>query len=166
MACTVKFWASPRTEVPPPLWGPAPKPSVLFWDIFSSIYLEFPLLKLQPPASQPVQEKSDSVFHTPSQQLSVDSERQDFSRLNKPTSLLVHHGLQPLTLVARSSMTMTFLYRRDQNWTQWFRCHLSRCCAQGNNHSTWPAAPGSSAQDGALKIRQLTENYLYGQLHL
>lgn len=65
-ACTVKFWVSPRTEMPPPLWAPAPKPSMLFGNIFSSIYLEFPLLQPGPLACHPVQDKSDSIFHATS----------------------------------------------------------------------------------------------------
>lgn len=61
--------------MPLPLWAPAPKPSMLFGNIFSSIYSEFPLLQLGPLASYDVQDKSDSIIHAPSQQVAADSER-------------------------------------------------------------------------------------------
>lgn len=140
--------------------------ALLFASIFSSIYLEFPLLQLGPLPSHPVQDTSHSMLHAPSQQVVVDSEREDLFRLNKPTSLLMHHKLQSLTWVACSSMTMSFLYRGNQNWTQCFRHCLSRCCAEGNKLSASSAAPVSRAQDVVLKIKQLTENCSYGQLCL
>lgn len=101
--------------MPPPLLATAPKTTKLFGSTFSSIYLEFPLLQPGPFPSHPVQDKPDSIFHAPPQQVVADSERSHLSKLNKPSSLLVYHRLQPLTLVARSSMTMSLLYRGDQN---------------------------------------------------
>jgi len=93
---------------------------MLFGNIFPSIYLEFPLVHIgqvrgNPLASHPVQDKSHSILHFPSQQAAVDSEGQHLSMLNEPNSLLVYHWPQPLTLVARSSTTMSFFYRADQN---------------------------------------------------
>lgn len=110
-----------------------------------------------------------SSMHPPSRLLWTVTDRASLSpSLLQAEQALLPPGIShaPAPHLGGNDKTMSFLYREDQNWTQCFRCCFSWCCGEGKNRSPWSAAPASSAQDVALKIRQLTENYMYGKLYL